>query len=359
MIYFTPGPSQLYPTVATHIQSALDEGFCSISHRSRRYESIQQMAEENLRALMNIPDHFHIFFTSSATEIWDRCIENLVNQRSFHFVNGSFSERFYTTALQMGRDAVSLEAPLGKGFHDLHEIHMHEDNELICITHNETSTGVVFDHELISGLRKQYPDALIAVDAVSSVPYGKINFSDIDTLFFSVQKGFGLPAGLGVWICNERCIAKAESRKAAGKFIGTYHSLPSFLKHSPKHQTPSTPNMLAIYLLAHVSGDMLHTGLSQIEHDTEHKARLIYDFIENRDGFSPFVKDLRDRSQTVVVVESAISSKTINEFLKPHEMQIGGGYGPLKEQQFRIANFPAVSTADVERLLAALSQEIR
>ena len=32
----------------------------------------------------------------------------------------------------------------------------------------------------------------------------------IDTAFFSVQKAFGLPAGLGVWIANEKCLEKAK-----------------------------------------------------------------------------------------------------------------------------------------------------
>lgn len=356
MIYFNPGPSQLYPTVKEHLNNALQEGFCSISHRSKRYEAVHQQAVENLKLLLNIPVDYHVFFLSSATEIWDRCIENLVIENSVHFVNGSFSEKFYTTAKLLGRTAISVNAEPGKGFHDINEIGIPNKTELIAITHNETSTGVAFDNALLSGLRKKYSEQLIAVDAVSSTPYGKINFNDLDTLYFSVQKGFGLPAGLGVWIVNNRCIEKAKQLQQAGNIIGTYHSLPSFLKFDANHQTPSTPNMLAIYLLAHVTADFLKLGLKQIEKDTEEKASLLYSMIENSHYLDAFVKDKRDQSQTVIVANSKIPAKTINAHLSNMGMQIGGGYGPWKDQHIRIANFSAISKNDIEKLIGALNK---
>lgn len=355
MIYFTPGPSQLYPTVKEHINNALQEGFCSISHRSKRYEAVHQQAVENLKLLLNIPADYHVFFLSSATEIWDRCIENLIIEDSIHFVNGSFSEKFYTNLKLLGRTAISINAEPGKGFHDINEIRIPKKSELISITHNETSTGVVFDNNLITSLRKKYPEKLIAVDAVSSAPYGKINFTDVDNLYFSVQKGFGLPAGLGVWIVNNHCIEKAKLLQDLDLPIGTYHNLPSFLKFDANHQTPSTPNMLAIYLLAHVTADFLKLGLKQIETDTEEKASLLYTMIENSNYLDAFVKDKRDQSQTVIVANSKIPVKTINTYLKDFDMQIGGGYGPWKDQHIRIANFPAISKEHVEKLIDALN----
>ena len=51
-IYFTPGPSQMYPTVAAHLQNALSEGVPSISHRSKIFESIFKECTENLRAVL-------------------------------------------------------------------------------------------------------------------------------------------------------------------------------------------------------------------------------------------------------------------------------------------------------------------
>src|SRR5687768_16850182 len=97
-VNFTPGPSQLYFTVADHARQAFKDGIPSISHRRKLFEQISSEATAGVRDLLNIPSDFHIFFTSSATEIWERAIQNLVEEKSFHLVNGSFSKRFYEIA---------------------------------------------------------------------------------------------------------------------------------------------------------------------------------------------------------------------------------------------------------------------
>src|SRR3546814_9411660 len=85
---FTPGPSQLYFTVADHARHAFREGIPSLSHRSKKFEQISQEATAGLRELLKVPQGSHIFFTGSATEIWERIFQNLVEETSFHLVNG-------------------------------------------------------------------------------------------------------------------------------------------------------------------------------------------------------------------------------------------------------------------------------
>ena len=62
----------------------------------------------------------------------------------------------------------------------------------------------------IHKLKRSNQKRLMAVDMVSSAPIPEIDLDLIDTAFFSVQKAFGLPAGLGVWIANEKCLEKAK-----------------------------------------------------------------------------------------------------------------------------------------------------
>jgi phosphoserine aminotransferase len=213
----------LYFTAADHARRAFKEGIPSISHRSKQFEKIFQETTDGLRVLLGIPAGYHVFFTGSATEIWERIIENLVDRTSLHFVNGSFSKRFHEIAVQLKKDAHKIEAAEGHGFPEAHTT----SAELIALTHNETSTGVTTPLSFIKETRTRNPLALIAVDAVSSLPYPSFDFNDIDCLFFSVQKGFGLPAGLGVWIVNEKSILKANELAAKGQLIGTYHNLPT------------------------------------------------------------------------------------------------------------------------------------
>jgi phosphoserine aminotransferase len=347
-INFTPGPSQLYFTAEDHARTAFREGIPSLSHRSKKFESIYKEVSDGLRELLQIPADFHILFTGSATEIWERIIQNLVERKSLHLVNGSFSKRFFEVALQLNRSAEAIDVPLGQGFTE--PIQISSDTELIAVTQNETSTGVSVPVSVLSEIRKKHPNLLIAVDAVSSLPYPDFNYNVVDTVFFSVQKGFGLPAGLGVWLVNERCLAKANEMLNRKISIGSYHNLPSLVQHEAKFQTPETPNVLGIYLLAKVVGDMLRIGIHRIRKDTEYKATLLYQQLNAHDKIKPFVQDPLWQSKTVIVANTGNATRNITERLLANGMQPGDGYGAGKSTQLRFANFPTHGREQFELL---------
>lgn len=348
-IFFTPGPAELYFTVPEHLKQALKEQIPSISHRSKQFEGIFEEAVHNLKSLLNIPDHYHVFFTGSATEIWERIIENCVQKNCFHYVNGAFSERFYQTALELGKSAVTAISEEGTCV-AVEETQIPNEVELIAFTQNETSTGAAQPLEDIYSIRRAHPDKLIAVDAVSSLPHPNFDYSLVDTVFFSVQKGFGLPAGLGIWIVNERCIEKAFQLQEQKMAIGSYHSLPSLLSKAKKNQTPETPNVLNLYLLAKVSKDMLQKGIEQIRRETEYKAALLYHSLDQHPLLSPFVKEKPYQSKTVIVAETQVDSSMIINQLKKDNLIVGSGYGSFKSKHIRIANFPTHSKEQIEML---------
>ena len=115
-IFFTPGPSQNYTTIEKHIKRALADNILAISHRSKLFQEIYADTVKNLRELLKIPDNYSVFFLSSATEAMERVIENCVESKSFHFVNGSFSERFFLTAGETSRHPEKFETKWGEGF---------------------------------------------------------------------------------------------------------------------------------------------------------------------------------------------------------------------------------------------------
>jgi phosphoserine aminotransferase len=348
---FTPGPSQLYITTEDHARKAFKEHIPSLSHRSKQFEDISRNATEGLRTLLNIPTNFSIVFTGSATEIWERIIQNLTEHTSHHLVNGAFSQKFYDTALQLNRKSTLAMAPLGKGFDESVEIPL---TELIALTHNETSTGVTLPQTVIHKIRENNPAALIAVDAVSSLPYPDFDFTKVDSVFFSVQKGFGLPAGLGIWIVNERCIAKAEQLLSKGISIGSYHTLPSLIANAKKNQTPETPNVLSIYLLAKVVEDMNRRGIQTIRRETEYKAAILYQTLDSHPIIKAFVKESAIRSKTVIVAECGEHTEALTNHLIKKGMLPGDGYGSQKKTQLRFANFPTHSKEQYEFLVDSL-----
>jgi phosphoserine aminotransferase len=349
--YFTPGPAELYPTVEKHYNDAFNMQLGSISHRSAQFRKIYQHTVEQLRILLNIPDTSGIFFLGSATEIWERIIQNTVEHESYHLVNGSFSSKFQDFSSQLHKFAHKFEKPFGEGF-DYQEIEVPQYAELICCTANETSSGVQMRPQDIQKLKRSHRDKILAVDMVSSAPYPDLDLDLIDTAFFSVQKSFGMPAGLGVWIDNGKCLEKSFKINQNDGITGTYHNLPSLWKNFKTFETPETPNVMAIYVLGKVAEDMNNVGIANIRKQTEKKAELLYTFLEKSLQFEPFVKVKHHQSQTVVVANvKDISASSVIDKVKESGMIIGSGYGNFKSSQIRIANFPAVNLAEVEALI--------
>ena len=165
-------------------------------------------------------------FLSSATEIWGEANSEL-HHWSFYTFNptGLFLKDFTNFASKWGVDAMQIEGTLGS-IPDLKTKLIAADTEAITLALNETSTGVSFPADQIQELRQAYKDPLLFVDGVSAFPSLDLDFAQVDSAYFSVQKCFGLPAGLGVWIVNNRCVEKAEMKRASGHSIGAYQALP-------------------------------------------------------------------------------------------------------------------------------------
>jgi phosphoserine aminotransferase len=347
-IFFTPGPSGLYYTVEQHLKTALKTGIASITHRGKRFEAIYKQVDSNLRELLNLPDNFNVLFTSSATEVWDLTTESLTDKSSLHIVNGAFSEKFYKVASNSEKEALLIESDWGTFPKIDYDLVKQADH--IAITHNETSTGISTPLETIYKIREENPDAIISIDAVSSLPYLNIDYGKIDAIYASVQKCFGLPAGLGVWIVNDRCLQKAEeiNRKRTG--LKSYHNLLSLVKQAANYQTVSTPNVLNIYLLAQVTSDMLNRGIQLIRSEIKYKSTILYKMIDSHTKLKPFIEDKPLRSDTIIVIDSNEHTHDLIGFLERKKLIVGTGYGKMKNKQIRIANFPTHSKEHFEML---------
>ncbi|WP_422006275.1 aminotransferase class V-fold PLP-dependent enzyme [Roseivirga pacifica] len=353
-IFFTPGPSALYFTVEEHLKKALKDQVMEINHRSKQAEGYFHETVQNLKTLMNIPEDYGIFFLSSATEIWERQIQNLVTEKSFHYCYGAFSNRFYDFAKKWGINAQQAASEFGQ-LPDTNPALIPAGMELITVAINETSTGVSFPVEDIYAIRKAHPDALIAVDGVSGFPVTDLDFTQIDSAYFSVQKCFGLPAGLGVWIVSPRAIEKAKAKAAQGLPIGTYNSIPNLLKNAEKGQTTFTANVLNIFLLSKVTGDMLEKGIDVIRREANYKAALLQHMVEEHPLLDHFVENKAHRSKTVVVANTSVDSTAIINKLAEKGLVIGNGYSAYKGKQIRIATFPTHSKEQIELLVDMLN----
>ncbi|MDE2079311.1 MAG: alanine--glyoxylate aminotransferase family protein [Patescibacteria group bacterium] len=350
-VFFTVGPAELYPTVPGYVREALATNVLSTSHRSAAFTDWYRRAVSGIRTLLGAPEAFHVFFLGSATEAMERAIENCVERKSAHVVYGAFSKRWHKMAESLGKETENLTVPDGE-IPNLAEAVFSPDVEFIALTHNETSTGGMLQFADIVKLHARYPDALIGVDIVSSTPTVSVPWDAVDIVLLSVQKGMGLPAGLGVMFVSPRAYAKAEtlSKKMS---IGSYHNFLELKHYADKDATHETPNVFDIYLLAHVAEDMLKVGVDTLRANIERRAKMVYDFLENS-PFAPAIVDPAHRSLTTISAKTPAGSAAVIERGKEQNIIMAGGYGNKKDSCIRIGNFPAHTDEDFERLLAVL-----
>lgn len=352
-IYFTVGPSQVYPTLYKHMDRAIKNNIPSISHRGSEFKQIFKETTEGLRKLLSIPENFQIFFVSSALESMERTIQSCCGKTSFHIITGSFGKTWAKLAAELGRKTITYE--LKNDTAAFPELKISAKAEIICITQNETSTGFWIPPSEIIKLKERYPEKLMAIDIVSSVPYADIDFKYIDIAFFSVQKGFGLPAGLGVIIVSPKALEKTEELIRKGVVTGSYHCFKKLSEKGEKFQTPETPNVLNIYLLNNVIKHMLKVGVDKIRKDTDEKAKNLYKFFENHTKYDLFIKHPGFRSPTTIVIDVKGESEKLRKKLAKIGYIVGAGYGDNKLNHIRIANFPAHKLNDVKLMLKYIS----
>ncbi|MEL0009355.1 MAG: aminotransferase class V-fold PLP-dependent enzyme [Flammeovirgaceae bacterium] len=348
-IFFTPGPSELFFTVEDHIKNGFKKNIFSISHRSKEFKKIYEECVTNLKIFLNIPDGYHVAFLSSANEIWERIIQNLIEKESGHCINGAFSKKFYDFSLLNEINATPYY--FDKEEYKINEIS--KSHELLALTLNETSTGIMCNNNSIKDIRNKV-DSLIALDCVSGIPSLPFNIYDVDTFYFSVQKCFGLPSGLGVWIYNDKCLKKHNDLKEK-KITGTYHSLNKLHQMGLKNQTPETPNVLAIYVFGKVLKDMLNIRIENIIRDTNYKSTLLYNTINNHPGLNTYIINKKIQSKTVIVADTLKEANFFINGLREKGKIIGKGYGSTTNQ-IRIANFPTHSKEVFESLCDELNQ---
>ena len=346
--YFTVGPSQLYPGMETMMEEALKNKVASISHRSDDFRKIYQQTKQALINLLNLPADYHLFFLGSSIEIMEKIITSCVKQNSVHLVNGAFGEKFYETAIVNGKKARKVN--YGSDGFKAEKLLFPKETEMICLTQNETSSGMVIPVTTINKLRQLNPRPLLAVDIVSSAPDVNLNWNLIDLGFFSVQKGFGLPAGMAVLIASQKAIRRAEKLIKTGYSVPGFHNLLTLAEKEADYQTPETPNILAIYLLGQVVKKMIEKDIRKIRQEIKIKANLVYKTLRKCHNCRPAIRINRWRSKTTMAADLDFPSKKLLDKLNRAGLAVSDGYGENKGKQIRIANFPAHSVQKIRKL---------
>ena len=350
MITFAPGPSKVYDSLPIYLNDAYQEGILSANHRSSAFMKLYQETEQLMRTKLHMPDDYKLLFTSSATENWEIISQSIVERASFHIYSGSFGKKWFEFAKHILPESEALKIAANQSI-DVPSLQIGEEVDLIAITQNETSNASQVRNEVIEAIKGKFPEKMIAVDTTSSMGGIEMDFCLADIWYASVQKCFGMPAGLGILILSPKAIEKSERKGEKGR----YNSLSFMLENANAYQTHYTPNVLGIYLLNRVLKDI--PLIQEIDATLRSRMSRLENCIAQTKTLRMLVDNAETRSTTVMGI--AGTEELITQVKKDAEkagMQMGGGYGPLKPTSFRIANFPAITDEEFDELLEFLKK---
>jgi aspartate aminotransferase-like enzyme len=229
--------------------------------------------------------------------------------------------------------------------------------DLLTITHNETSSGVMNPVEEIAEMMKKYPEVVWCMDTVSSMAGTKIEVDKlgVDICITSTQKCLGLPPGMSI------CSFSEKAREAAAKveFRGTYLDLLDLYNYVVKkdYQYPSTPSLSHMFALDYQLDRILEEGLENRYARHLEMARLVRAWA--KENFELFPEE-KYASNTLTTIRNTrgISVSELNKKLGEQGYMISNGYGDLKEITFRIAHMADMTIEEVRELLAVIDRLI-
>lgn len=340
---FTPGP--------THVRDEILEAQAApmIHHRSKEYAELQKEVTSKLQQVLYTKQHVYLY-TCSSTGVMEGSVRQATDKKILNTICGAFSQRWHEICVANGVPTGTVEVEWGQAITPdiVDEALASGEYDAITVVFNETSTGLLNPVDEIAELvHEKYPDVLILVDAVSGMAGAKIEFDawGLDVCLAGVQKCFALPPGLTVCAVSDRARERALDVPGRGYYF-TYEQMD---RKYEKHQTPATPCISLIEALNVQLDDVLTLGLDNLWTRHQEMAAYVQDWA--REYFALF-SDERYLSPTVTNVKNSrgISVADLNDALARRGAQISNGYGPLKEQCFRIAHMGDLMLDDLQWL---------
>src|SRR5690606_32332404 len=146
-----------------------------VAHRSAEFRAVWNSISQRLPAVLRTRRQ-PMVATGSATLLMEASLISLTRRDVLHLTQGAFSERWLAVGRSLGRDGDELAVPWGEAIDPelLRAALRRKRYEAVTLCHNETSTGVVNDLQALSRVVHEESDALVLVDAVSSLAADRV-----------------------------------------------------------------------------------------------------------------------------------------------------------------------------------------
>ena len=293
--------------------------------------------------------------SSSASGLMEGAIRNLVEHRCLHLVCGAFGERWRQIAQDCGREADALRVAPGQAIRpeEVDRALGQAGYEAVCLTHNETATGVTNPLAAIAAVVRRHAGVLLLVDAVSSLGGMPVEVErhGVDVCLASVQKALALPPGFSLCSVSARALERAREMKGRGYYFDFVRLAEASAKGQPL-ATPSVSHLSALQAQLEI---MAREGLPARFARHEAMAGTVRAWALERFGLLA-EEGCRSSTVTCVVNTRKIGVADLLARLKQRGYQISNGYGDLKEATFRIGHMGEHTVPGVEALLSVLDE---
>lgn len=342
---FIPGPVEVRPDVLAMMATPM------IGHRSKDASALQRRISDKIRQLF-YTDEAILLSTSSGSGLMEGAVRSCTLQRAAVFSVGAFGKRWWEMAdannvpadlyeVEWGQPTLpeQVDAVLATGKYDL-----------MTITHNETSTGIMNPVAEIAAVVKKYPDVVFCLDTVSSMGGTKIEVDKlgVDVCITSTQKALGLPPGLAVCSFSRKAIARAQQVPHRGYYLDLL-SLYDYIQQKD-YQYPSTPSLSHMFALDYQLDRILEEGLEA--RFARHAEMAEYVRAWAGQKFAIFANPGHlSNTLTTIANTKGIDVASLNKELGNRGYQISNGYGKMKDKTFRIAHMADCTLEEIKDLI--------
>ncbi|MEM6611093.1 MAG: alanine--glyoxylate aminotransferase family protein [Cyanobacteria bacterium P01_C01_bin.72] len=342
----TPVPEKVLISLGKH----------PIGHRSGDFSQIIAEINQNLKWLHQTKNEV-LSLNVSGTGAMEAGMINFLSpgDRVLVGVNGKFGDRWAQICEVFGMNTERITADWGTPL-DTEEIRTkleadsNKEIKAVVITHSETSSGVLNDLETINKHVKAHGDALMIVDAVTSLGAYNLPIDDwgLDVVASGSQKGYMIPPGMGFLAVSD----KAWQAYETCKFPRFYMDLGKYKKSNAKNSTPFTPPINLMFGLQTALEMMQREGLENIfarhtrlTNATRAAAKAI--------GLELLAPD--DAASTAVTAIKADNAEAIRSTMRQKfDIALAGGQDHLKGKIFRIGHLGFISDRDVLMTISCL-----
>lgn len=321
-----------------------------ISHRSEQFEKLVENITGNLSLMVNTLER-PLLLTGSGTAGLDAGISSIITKTDTVLVlsAGYYGDLLGVIAKTYCSNIDIINYEPGKIIDDsvLKTKLINKTFTVVLMTHSESSTGVLHPIKDIINTIKKYSDALILVDAVSSLGITSINFNDwgIDIMVSATQKGLMSPPGVAIIFLS----GKAKAKIISSNSNSYYCDLKKYINYMSNFQVPFTPAINTFFGLNIALELIKKEGFDKV-YNRHISASEITITAFNNSEVKPFAKSHPAPGMTSLILPDNYDAVKIQQFLANElKIYISTGLSFWTNKVLRIGHMGWFSLEEISR----------